>query len=647
MGQPFQWRGLSSDQWASVMAQNRQYVAGMCRKHGEIGRPLALDYVRQARAAGAVEANKRLRVLSESLELGDTGLTATVHDGELKRWCERHAKEIEQSCEQFTIRGSVENAIEYARKRVKECGLTFPIDDPENASKADWGRAMARVFCPLWWRRKVRKIQARKIETVARDIRLVSASAGIYASDINVTRRKAQRQRNRETLSRLEATSEAGDTVPMMDVVGASTANPEKRRHELMTRMRGFEECATAAGDHGLFVTLTTPSRFHAMSLNRRTGKAYGNAKFTGATPREAQAYFCRLWARMRAQCWREGIRPYGFRIAEPHHDGTPHWHMMLFCDPSKAGRLKTILRDYALEDSPGEPGAESQRLKIIDMDPNKGSAAGYIAKYVSKNIDGNGIEADLYGRDANDSAKRIDAWASTWGIRQFQQIGGASVTVWRELRRLQAEQIIADEPDSDRAAEVLRVWAAADSSDWAAYTMTQGGVTVKRDEQVIRAQYEEKELGRYYEPVKRLAGVVSDGFGFLCTRLLSWTIQAAGTAEKMAAAVTQATEKTRLGSSLAELEALTRGSSIEELEAMAVSGPGTGPPWTCVINCTDPGIPPGTDQNIGDFYGEFEQTSSRDHGSGQRIPPPSDPGGRFDGYPGIGGSGFRSVPAY
>lgn len=54
------------------------------------------------------------------------------------------------------------------------------------------------------------------------------------------------------------------------------------------------------------------------------------------------------------------------------------------------------MLREYALLEDSNEPGAQQYRFKVELIHPNKGSAVGYIAKYISKNIDGFGLDSNL-----------------------------------------------------------------------------------------------------------------------------------------------------------------------------------------------------------------------------------------------------------
>src|SRR5690606_23412232 len=93
------------------------------------------------------------------------------------------------------------------------------------------------------------------------------------------------------------------------------------------------------------------------------------------------------------------GIQPYGIRVVEPHHDGTPHWHMLFFLAPDQIDSVTQIIKRYALTEDPDETGAELYRVKVELIDSAKGSAVGYVAKYIAKNIDGEHVGADLYGR--------------------------------------------------------------------------------------------------------------------------------------------------------------------------------------------------------------------------------------------------------
>lgn len=156
-----------------------------------------------------------------------------------------------------------------------------------------------------------------------------------------------------------------------MDLAKRGVSNLVNRRNELMTRLAGFEGVAKDAGDIGVFYTLTAPSKYH--SYTAKPCKPNPNPKYAGFSPAETQTYMNGVWRRIRAKLHRQGIKPYGFRVVEPHHDGTPHWHMLFFIQPEHESSLTNIIRDYALEECPNERGAQKSRLKVEHIDSSKG----------------------------------------------------------------------------------------------------------------------------------------------------------------------------------------------------------------------------------------------------------------------------------
>lgn len=356
-----------------------------------------------------------------------------------------------------------------------------------------------------------------------------------YASNEAVKIRKSQVKRNRSILEGMEAINQEGDAYTLAELHDLSVSNPAIRRAELMVRMRGFEEYAKLFNDQGLFITLSAPSRFHPMrQIKNRKGKllrVLKNQKYDGTTQRDAQQWFVKTWSLIRAEFQRQKIECYGFRVVEPHADGTPHWHQLLFFKPDQLDEVKKIFKHYCFRTDADEPGAKYHRVKIMDIDPAKGSATGYIAKYISKNIDGHGVDVDLFGNDSRDASVRINTFASGWGIRQFQQIGGPSVTVWRELRRLE---------NAEGIAEGARE--AADSANWCAYCLIQNNKIREAPIRIGRwfefstdtGEILTDEFNKYGDPSAGVIfGLVCEGKNYL-TRFYRWTISRIGSGVKV-----------------------------------------------------------------------------------------------------------------
>ncbi len=165
-------------------------------------------------------------------------------------------------------------------------------------------------------------------------------------------------------------------------------------------------------------------------------------------------------------------------RVAEPHHNGTPHWHMMLFCKPEQRKHITEIMRRYALKEDGDEKGAAA-----------------------------------------------VTAWASTWRIPQFKSIGLPTMGAYRELRKLPRGVSIADE--FDERVEATR--AAADEGEFDLYIAAQGGANVPRDSQTVRvARNVTDEVNAYEEDIERVVGIYVPHLGselIHVTRTAEWRI--------------------------------------------------------------------------------------------------------------------------
>ncbi|MGO3569160.1 MAG: replication endonuclease [Serratia grimesii] len=394
---------------------------------------------------------------------------------------------------------------------------------PWNMTVENTTPAVMRMMSEDWWLRRLRRHADRWKEHLHIAIGHVSKKATPYASRPTVSDWREQKRRTREFLKSMELEDEEGNRFSLIDKYDHSVANPAIRRCELMNRIRGFEDICNEMGFVGEFYTLTAPSRFHA--TNRH---GHRNRKWCGASPDETQRYLRSVWERARAKLHRKKIRIFGIRVAEPHGDGTPHWHMLLFMRPEVVGQVREILRAYACEEDAGELYSERSRKARFHaeaIDPEKGSATGYIAKYISKNIDGYALDGELdddSGKELKEVAPAVSAWAARWRIRQFQFIGGAPVTVFRELRKMSDH-----ETAIGLSVEFAAVHDAADYGRWAEYVNAQGGPFVRRDDLIVRTYYEPAEATNDYgEDVIRIRGVFSPPVGIdtpIITRTKEW----------------------------------------------------------------------------------------------------------------------------
>ncbi|ECN9524825.1 TPA: replication endonuclease [Salmonella enterica subsp. enterica serovar Newport] len=389
--------------------------------------------------------------------------------------------------------------------------------------------SLARMLCADWWYRKLWQMRCEWREEQLRAVCLVNKKASPYVSYEAVIHKREQRRKSLEFFRSHELVNAEGDTLDMEEVVNASSSNPAHRRNEMMACVKGLELIAEMRGECAVFYTITCPSRFHATLNNGRP-----NPKWTSATVRQSSDYLVNMFAAFRKAMHKAGLRWYGVRVAEPHHDGTVHWHLLCFMRKKDRKSITALLRKFAIREDREELGANTgPRFKSELINPRKGTPTSYIAKYISKNIDGRGLAQEISketGRSLRDNAENVNAWASLHRVQQFRFFGIPGRQAYRELRLL-AGQAARAQGDKKAGAPVLEnprldaVLAAADAGCFATYIMKQGGVLVPRKHHLVRTAYElNDEPSAYGDHGVRIYGIWSPIIeGRICTHSVKW----------------------------------------------------------------------------------------------------------------------------
>ncbi|MBK4987396.1 replication endonuclease [Pseudomonas sp. S36] len=295
----------------------------------------------------------------------------------------------------------------------------------------------------LWRRRLQGAADLARLDYEARNKMVGGSESGaeLYASDVTVIKAREKKVEVERYLSgQVICNTATGDCIALSELAQKAAAN---RFNELYWVSKNFEAIADNCGMGWLFVTLTAPPKFHPNPLK---GKCSYDADLG---VRASHTYILSAWSRVRALLSKRGVKSgiytyFGIRTAETHKDGSVHWHLLVFIEPT----LVDVFTESCRRQFP-----EYGQVKFEVGDPEIGSASSYIFKYLAKGFDlavsGEMIDGVVdSAREDSDLAsirngERVRAALKAMRIRQYQTFGVKNVlSLLRAVNKLSLEEL-------------------------------------------------------------------------------------------------------------------------------------------------------------------------------------------------------------
>jgi hypothetical protein len=188
----------------------------------------------------------------------------------------------------------------------------------------------------------------------------------------------------------------------LKDCIISSNHNPKRYYGEIQNRINTLEQEATNAKLVPVFLTLTLPSEFHRMKTTR-SGKLDKNPKYNGMEPKEAVKVLTKMWSKLRHDRSLKELskmqRMY-YRVNEPHKDGTPHTHILLFIPQERVIRVEKAFKRLF-------------NPKTNKFEKEIRSATSYIMKYINKTL-------PMSKKELTQKDEYLNAWYIKHRINRF-----------------------------------------------------------------------------------------------------------------------------------------------------------------------------------------------------------------------------------
>ena len=369
-----------------------------------------------------------------------------------------------------------------------------------------------RQECSIWHRRRLRRQAGFARQHLAAALVTVGKGGAPYADDYSLARFRERRAATMAWAAARVLRHQDGTTTPLKDVLDRAAAGSLAR---LGAVLHGLDDQAEAEGLVPVMVTLTLPPVWHPNPKQGRQSWTPDRA------PEAADKALRLLWSRFRARLKKSDIQTLGLRVWEPHEDGCPHIHALLYLRPGLRHRtfdpitgmvlsertdvqeVDRHLRALCTEPVPpakgkdGKPKRVASDLTVIDRQQSKPTT--YVTKYLRKAMSagpGDGIGQDQYDRHR--------ATASERGWRRYAFLGVHGVQrAWQRLATVREREVASAPPQISDACAALA------ESRWAD-ALVALGARATADMPRVRLLYEDR-LTVYGDTARRAVAVVSD----------------------------------------------------------------------------------------------------------------------------------------